>query len=88
MEEALSKRLVKCGSRPPRRLGLTVEGLLICDIVDQQDTHGASVISCGDGAEALLPCRIPYLQFDALSVQFDSANLEVDADGRNEGWRE
>lgn len=33
---------------------LTVEGLFICNVIDQQDTHGTSVISGSDGSETLL----------------------------------
>ena len=33
----------------------------------------------GDGAEALLPRRVPDLQLDPLAAQLDLADLEVDA---------
>jgi len=32
--------------------------------------------------------RIPDLELDALAVQLDGADLEVDADRGDEGWRE
>lgn len=67
------------------RLLRTVETLLIRHIVDQQDTHGASVVCGGDCSEALLSRGIPYLQLDALTVQLDCADLEVNSDGGNEG---
>ena len=67
---------------------LTVEGLLIRDVVDKQDAHGSPVVRRGDGAEALLARRVPDLQLDALAVELDGPDLEVDADGRNEGRRE
>jgi len=35
-----------------------------------------------------LPGRIPYLQLDTLSVELDRADLEVDADSRDEAGRE
>lgn len=68
--------------------GRTVEALLICHIIHQQNTHGASVVSGRDGAEALLAGGVPYLQLDALAVELDRADLEVDADGGDEGWGE
>lgn len=66
----------------------TVEASLIRDIVDQQDTHGASVVGRGDGAESFLPRGVPYLELDALAVELDGADLEVDADGGDEGGGE
>jgi len=70
----------------PRKL--TVEALLICHIVHQQDSHSSSVVCGGDGAEALLSCGIPYLQLHALAVELDGADLEVDADCGDEGGSE
>ena len=67
---------------------LTVEALLICHIVHQQDSHSSSIVCGGDGAEALLSCGIPYLQLHALAVELDGADFEVDADGGDERGRE
>jgi len=66
----------------------TVEALLIRHVVHQQDTHGASVVSGGDGAEALLTRGVPYLQLNALAVQLNRADLEIDTDSGDEGGRE
>lgn len=66
----------------------TVEGAFIRDVVDEQDAHGTPVVGGSDGAEALLPCRIPDLQLHPLAVQLDGPDLEVDADGRDERRRE
>jgi hypothetical protein len=66
----------------------TVETLLICDVVYKQDTHGTSVVSSCDGAEALLSGGIPYLQLHALAIKLNRADLEVDSDGGNEGGSE
>lgn len=68
--------------------GRTVETLLIRHVIHQQNTHGTSVVGGGDGAEALLSRGVPYLQLNALAVELDRADLEVDADGRDEGGRE
>jgi hypothetical protein len=83
------------------------ERLLIGDVVNQKNAHGAAIVSGGDGAKPLLiggigkhtPHKknahahvafylaggVPNLQFAALVVDFDSANLEIDADGSDEG---
>lgn len=66
----------------------TVERALICDIVDQQNSHSTSVISSCDSPEAFLSGGIPYLELHPLSIQLDRPNLEVDTDGRDERWRE
>lgn len=67
---------------------LTVKAFLVCYVVDQQNSHGTSVVGCGNGAETLLARGIPYLQLDALAVEFDCADLEVDSDGGDEGGSE
>ena len=45
------------------------------------------VVAAGDGAEALLPCGVPNLQLDRLSVQVDGADFEIDADCGYVGFR-
>jgi hypothetical protein len=35
-----------------------------------------------------LPSSIPYLQLHTLAVQLDGSDLEINADGGNEGRRE
>lgn len=35
-----------------------VEGLLVGDVVHEDEAHGASVVGCGDGAVTLLTCRV------------------------------
>lgn len=76
------------GCRRARWRERTVERPLVRHIVYQQDAHGAPVIGRRDGAEAFLTRRIPDLELDALAVQLDGADLEVDADRGDEGWRE
>lgn len=65
--------------------GRTVETPLIRHIVYQQYAHGAAIVCRGDGAEALLTRRVPYLQLHTFAVQLDGADLEVDANGGDEG---
>ena len=66
----------------------TVEAPFICNVVDQQNAHSASVVGRGDGPEALLAGGVPDLQLDALAVELDGPDLEVDADGGDEGGGE
>ena len=63
----------------------TVKASLIRHIVDQQNSHGTSVVCGGDGPEPFLSCGVPYLQLYPLAVQLNRPNLEVDADGGDEG---
>lgn len=85
MLEAVKKSLR--GGGVGRQGGRTVEGTLVGDIIHQQYAHGAAVICRGDGAEALLSCRVPNLQLHALAIQFNGPDLEVDADGGDERGR-
>jgi hypothetical protein len=66
----------------------TVETLLIRHIIDEQDTHGTTVISSSDGTETLLTSSIPNLQLDTLAIKLNGTNLEINADCGDEGWRE
>ena len=66
----------------------TIEAPFICNVVHQQNTHGTSVVRCGDGPETLLTGSIPYLQLHAFAVELDGADFEVDADGGDERGRE
>ena len=70
------------GSAPVANIG---ERLLVCDIIREDNAHGAAVVGGGDGAEPLRAGRVPDLQFAALAVDFNSADLEVNADGGDEG---
>ena len=70
------------GSAPVADIG---ERLLICDIVHEENAHGAAIVGGGDGAKPLRAGSVPDLQFAALVIDFDSADLEVDANGVNPG---
>jgi len=65
---------------------LTVERSLVCDIVNKKNTHSPSIVGCRDGSKPLLPRCIPYLKLDPLTIQFDSANFEVNANGSDKRW--
>ena len=81
------------------------ERLLVGDVVNKKNAHGAAVVSGGDGSKPFLMVvlanilqnkrmnarmtfylagGVPNLQLAALVVDFDSANLEIDADGGDE----
>lgn len=46
----------------PQPLGYIVKCLGVCDIVDQHDAHGPSVVRRSNGVESLLACSVPVLQ--------------------------
>lgn len=71
-----------------KKARLTVKRPLIRNIIHEQNPHSPPIICRGDGPEALLSCGVPYLQLDALAVELDGPDLEVDADGRDERGRE
>jgi hypothetical protein len=56
--------------------------LVLGDIVDEECTDCATVVSTGDGAVALLAGGIPDLSLDGLVVDLDAASGEFDADSR------
>jgi len=57
-------------------------GLVLADIVDEQGSHGATVVGRCDGAVALLASCVPNLRLDRLGVHLDRTGSELDADGR------
>ena len=61
------------------------EALAVSDVVGDNDAVSALVVAAGDRLEALLSCGVPDLQLNRLAVHLDRADLEVDADGGDEG---
>lgn len=55
--------------------------LVLRDIVDEQRTHGATIVGRGDGAVAFLTRCVPNLGLDGFAVDLDAAGCEFDADG-------
>ena len=64
-----------------------VEGLLVRDIVHHNDSMGTTVIRRGNRTETFLSSGIPNLKLDGLSIQLNGADLKVDTNGRNVGFR-
>jgi len=59
-----------------------LEAFVVCHVVDYDNTVCTAVVGRGNGPETLLAGGIPDLQLDCLAIQFDGANLEVNANGR------
>eukprot|EP00601_Ochromonadales_sp_CCMP2298_P000657 CAMPEP_0173177186 /NCGR_PEP_ID=MMETSP1141-20130122/4857_1 /TAXON_ID=483371 /ORGANISM="non described non described, Strain CCMP2298" /LENGTH=183 /DNA_ID=CAMNT_0014099571 /DNA_START=298 /DNA_END=850 /DNA_ORIENTATION=- len=57
-------------------------------VVHQEDALCSAEVRGRDGAEALLSRGVPYLQLDALAVQLDILDLEIDSYRRDEGGGE
>lgn len=66
--------------------GRTVERSLVGDVVYEKNAHSTTVVGGGDGSEALLAGGIPDLQLDALPIELNGPDLEVDSDGGDKGW--
>ena len=66
----------------------TLEGAAIGDVIDENDPLCPAEVGGGDGAEALLAGGIPDLEFDALVVDFNVFDFEVDSDGCDKGGGE
>ena len=60
------------------------ERLLVCDIINEKNAHGATVKTSVDGAKSLIAGSVQDLQFTAHVMNIDSANLEIDANGNNQ----
>lgn len=42
----------------------SVKRLLVGDVIHEQETHGSSVVCCGDGAISLLTCSVLHIKED------------------------
>jgi hypothetical protein len=62
-------------------------GILICDIVHDDDTVGTTVVTGSDGTKTFLSCGVPNLQFDAFAIQFDGSDFEIDPNGTDVRFR-
>ena len=52
---------------------------LLRAIVNEDDSHGAFVVRLRDCSEALLSGGVPHLELDALVLNVNCLDLEVDA---------
>jgi len=62
-----------------------VEGDLVGDIIDNDDTVGSSVVAGGDGTEPLLTGCVPNLELDHFAIELDGTNLEINTNGGDVG---
>lgn len=74
----ISIRMIPQLFQPPLHILIR---LMLADIIHQQCTHSASVVSRGDGTVAFLTRRIPDLGFDGFGVDLDGSGCELDSDG-------
>lgn len=58
-----------------------LECLVLADVVDQQSTHGTTVVGRRYGSVTLLAGSVPDLRLDGLCVDLDTTGCELDADG-------
>ena len=54
----------------------------MCDVIDDDGAVGVAVVHWGEGFVALLPCCVPYFEFDGCGVvEGDGLGEEGGADG-------
>uniref|UniRef100_J3L5U5 Uncharacterized protein n=1 Tax=Oryza brachyantha TaxID=4533 RepID=J3L5U5_ORYBR len=73
--------------QPPLNI---VEGLPLCDVVDEERPNRTPVISARDRTVPLLTCGVPYLSFDGLPiylVRVANSTPMVDLDSRKNSLR-
>lgn len=54
-----------------------LEGLLVEDVVDDEDTLGSFVVRACDSSESLLAGSVPYLQFYWVAFQIHRSGLDI-----------
>ena len=60
-----------------------VEGFVVGDVVNDDDTVSTAVVRGGNCAETLLSGGIPNLELDGLPVELNGTDLKVDSNGRD-----
>lgn len=60
--------------------GQMIEGVPPGDVIDQQRSRRSAVVGARDGAEGLLPGRVPDLQFDLFAIDGDHARPKLHSD--------
>lgn len=76
--EAAGEDRVSHGLRDPCTVEFRRD--LLCDIIDEQSSRCASVITACDGTESFLTCCVPELKLDALVADLDQTTREFDSD--------
>ena len=59
-----------------------LKGVSSSNVVDQQSSRRAAVVTTGDASEGFLSRRVPDLQLDQFVVQVHHAGAEFDANGQ------
>lgn len=79
---AISQALVRCVSllQAEGRTNPRAEEQSVPAVCPGRLTHGSSVVRCCDRSESLLSSRVPDLQFDALAVELDRLDLEINSE--------
>jgi len=54
-----------------------VECLLVCAIINQNNTHSTLIISLCNCSESLLACSIPNLKFNSFIIHIDFLDLKI-----------
>ena len=49
----------------------TKEGVIISQVEHEKEAHGVSEEGCGQAPEALLTCRVPQLELNALAASLE-----------------
>jgi len=60
-----------------------VEGFLVGDIIDNDNSMGTAVVRRCNGTETFLSGCVPDLELNSLAVQFDGTNFEINTDSGN-----
>ena len=62
--------------------GQVIKRFFPCDVVHQESACCSTVVGPGDALEALLPRRVPDLQFDILFIDLHRATSELHSNGQ------
>ena len=55
-----------------------MEGRVLGDVVDEEDSYGRAVVGTSDRSEVLLASSVPYLQFDCFVAEGQDSGGELD----------
>lgn len=58
-----------------------MDGLVPCDIIDEEGSDCATIVGASDGSEVFLTCSVPNLEFEYFFVDFDGFGCEFYSNG-------